>query len=336
MEPHYLGSKGGIERTWLPSNLDYHVIPAAKWRRYWSVQNLLTPFIVLWAVVASYQLLGKLRPQVVFSTGGYVTLPVVLASWLRRIPVVIHEQTRVMGLSNRMASRLASKVLLGFPPATGQARGAKTVVVGNPVRAELFVEVTASEAKRNLGFDAEAPLILIMGGAQGCHFFNITVDESLSAWLAESQIYLATGDNGDFERLILRQTGLTPLEQRRIKVTKYLGKNLGLAYRAADLVISRAGAGSVSELLALGKRALLVPLPASAGGEQQANAAYAKARGRVTVLDQTKAAEGVLLAEATKLMGVAPADVTPTAVTQPIVSTEPTKHIVDCLKRYGA
>jgi len=260
-------------------------IAGGKLRRYFSWRNVLSPFQIVLGFGQAFLHLRRVRPQVVFSTGGYVALPVVAAAAFLRIPIVVHEQTAVMGLANRFAARLARRVLLTYPETEGIPDRIETEVVGNPVRPSLFA-ADRTKALGDLGLTDSLPVVCVMGGAQGAHYLNEAVRLHLPDLLSQLQLIVITGPNADYEALQAATTTLAPELGHRLKLYPLVKTLLSAVYAASDLVVSRAGAGTVNELRALHKPALLVPLPASAGGEQTRNAQYLARMGGAIVLSQ--------------------------------------------------
>ncbi len=161
----YIGSAPSIEQDLIkPLNIPFHAIRSGKLRRYFSWKNAMDPFNVLWGIVQSYVLLGKLKPHVIFSKGGFVTFPVVLAAWLRCIPIVAHESDRTPGLANRLCFPFASTICLTFEPSYAAFKTSpKTQVTGTPLRAELF-KGSAQKGLDFCHFDHTLPCLLVMGG----------------------------------------------------------------------------------------------------------------------------------------------------------------------------
>ncbi|MBI1848048.1 MAG: undecaprenyldiphospho-muramoylpentapeptide beta-N-acetylglucosaminyltransferase [Candidatus Rokubacteria bacterium] len=300
VEIAWIGSRAGVEARLVPERgIAYHAIPAGKLRRYWSWQNVADLAVNVPAgVLASWRLLRRLRPDVVFGTGGFVALPVVLAAALAGIRVVIHEQTTVPGLANRLAARIADRIAVTFPaPAPGGFPPARVVRTGNPLRPELRGG-TAAEAFARFGLDPALPLVYVTGGAQGAQRINRAIGEGLPAWLELTQILHQCGDNpatGDRWWLEERQAELPAALARRYVITPFVGPELAAVYAAASLVAGRAGAGTVNECCHLGVPALYVPLPGTSGDEQTQNARFVERAGGCAVLPQAELTPDTLL-----------------------------------------
>ncbi|HEY7649243.1 MAG TPA: undecaprenyldiphospho-muramoylpentapeptide beta-N-acetylglucosaminyltransferase [Methylomirabilota bacterium] len=311
LECAWIGSRAGIEARLVPERgITYYPIPTGKLRRYWSAQNITDLTINLPAGVgAAWRLVRRLRPQVVFSTGGFVGLPVVLAAALARRPIVVHEQTAVPGLANRIAARFARRIAVTFPDRTGAFPAAKVTVTGNPLRPELRGGSRAEAAAR-FGLDPALPLVYVTGGAQGAQRINRTVGEILPALLDQAQVIHQCGDHpstGDRQWLERRRAALAPALARRYTVLPYIGAELAGVYAAAALVIGRAGAGTVNECCQLGVPALYIPLPGTSGDEQTANARHVEQAGGCAVLPQADLSPPRLLERVRSLLADASA-----------------------------
>lgn len=302
----WIGSRAGIEARRVPeTGIPYFAIPTGKLRRYWSWKNLTDVAVNVPAgVMRSSALLARLRPSVVFGTGGFVALPVVVAAALIRVPIIVHEQTAVPGLANRLTACLASRVALTYPDSASYFRRARTVVTGNPLRPELRAGSRA-DAIAHYRLDPALPLIYVTGGAQGAHRLNRIVGEVLEPLLGQAQIIHQCGDNpttGDRAWLEARRSALPPTLAARYHVAPYIAAELADIYAAAALLISRSGAGTLNECCHLGVPAVYVPLPATRGDEQTANARLVERAGGCVVLPQSALTPERLLAEVTTLL----------------------------------
>jgi UDP-N-acetylglucosamine--N-acetylmuramyl-(pentapeptide) pyrophosphoryl-undecaprenol N-acetylglucosamine transferase len=275
VEIAWIGSRAGLEATQVPAaGLPYHAIATGKLRRSLALRNV-TDLVgrVPAGLVQAWRLLGRLRPDVVLATGGFVAVPAALAAALRGRPVVVHEQVAVPGLANRLVARVAARVAVTFAASAGAFPAAKVVVTGNPVRPALLGGDPARGHAR-FGFDPALPLVYVTGGAQGAHRINRAVGAALPALLAGAQLVHQCGDNAfDDAGWLAGQAGALPAVLRaRYRIERFVTDALPDLYAAAALVVGRAGAGTVTELAALGRPAVLVPLPGARGDEQTANA----------------------------------------------------------------
>lgn len=287
-ELHYAGTAQGIERDLVAREQDvsYHVIEAGKLRRYFSLQNFTDPFRVLRGLFQSRALLKTLRPDVVFSKGGFVSVPVVLGA-RGRAPVVIHESDYTPGLANKLAMAAADKVLYTFEGSFAKKKkSGKYIWTGVPLRASLWAG-DAARGRALAGLHGSKPVLLVMGGSQGAQAINAAVLGALDELLARFQVVHLCG-RGKVD---------SSFQQPGYKAFEYLGATFGDVLAAAELVVSRAGANTVFELIAARKPALLIPLPKSQSrGDQIVNAEYCRRKGFAAVLAQEDLASPALLA----------------------------------------
>jgi UDP-N-acetylglucosamine--N-acetylmuramyl-(pentapeptide) pyrophosphoryl-undecaprenol N-acetylglucosamine transferase len=287
----WIGSRSGIEAQRVPqSGIPYIAISTGKLRRYWAWQNVADLLVNVPAGTLSVlRILRTLRPRVVFGTGGFVALPVVLGAALLRLPVVLHEQTAVPGLANRIGARFARRIAVTFPDRAGRLPAARVVVTGNPLRPELRAG-SRSTAIARFQLDPAVPLVYVTGGAQGAHRINRVVGDALASLAEQAQLIHQCGENpatGDRQWLEDRRAALPPALARRYTVVPYIGAELAGIYAAAALVVARAGAGTVNECCQLGVPALYVPLPGTRGDEQTENARIVERVGGAVVLPQS-------------------------------------------------
>jgi UDP-N-acetylglucosamine--N-acetylmuramyl-(pentapeptide) pyrophosphoryl-undecaprenol N-acetylglucosamine transferase len=285
----WIGSSAGIEKQTAESeHILFHAIPTGKLRRYFSLHTILDAFRIPAGILRARFLLGSLKPDVVFSTGGFVSVPTVVAAWLAGIPVITHEQTATIGLANRINARLADRVALAYPETESLLPNARdrVVITGNPVRSELL-QGHPSKGRAELGFDDSLPVVYVTGGSLGAQAVNRTVQRALPELLERAQIVHQCGPaamNGDYPRLIQTRSDLPSELQDRYVVRERIGPELADVYAAADLVIGRSGGGTIAELALLGKPAVLIPLPGASSDEQTRNASVlAKAGGAILI-----------------------------------------------------
>src|SRR3990167_839146 len=268
----YIGSIGGIEQQMIDKEgIAYHGVPTGKLRRYWSWQNFTMPFNVIRGLYSAYQCLKHIKPDLVFSKGGFVAVPVVLSAWLRKIPVVAHESDFSPGLANRICFPFVSKLCVGFAGTKIQAKYPKKVeVTGTPIRPELFKGKKAS-ALKICGFDGSKPILLVQGGSLGAQKINEVVRQALPLLTAKFHIIHLCG-RGKLAKDLGNKQDYFQLEYAALEMADFLA--------ASDIVVSRAGANSVYELLALTKPHILIPLPLNMSrGDQLENANYFAKKG---------------------------------------------------------
>jgi len=287
----WIGSHSGIEAQRVPpTGIPYVAISTGKLRRYWAWQNVGDLAVnVPMGLLGAVRALRALRPKVVFGTGGFVALPVMVAAAVLRVPIVLHEQTAVPGLANRIGARFARRIAVTFPDRAGSFPASRVVVTGNPLRPELRAG-SRSGAVARFQLDPAVPLVYVTGGALGAHRINRVVGEALPALLAHVQIVHQCGENpttGDRQWLEERRGALPGALARRYTVVPYVGAELAEIYAAVALAVARAGAGTVNECCQLGVPALYIPLPGTSGDEQTENARLVEQVGGAVVLPQS-------------------------------------------------
>ncbi len=290
---------GSIESRKIPERgIKFFGISSGKLHRPVNLKTLSGLLGSVWGIIESYRIIRREKPEVVFSTGGFVTVPVVIAAFLRGVPVVIHEQTLTAGLANRVAAKFAKKILVTFPqPQKGFPQG-KVIHTGNPIRASRF----GRDLPTGLDKDVETFLkqvethskvggkfIFMTGGGLGSHRLNVWAGENLAKLAELGMVLLQAGENSvnnDLAMLEKVRSSLPDHLQQRVKVVKWFGDEIGFIYTYADIVIARPGANTVLELLAREKKAAFVPIAWAAGGEQQKNAEYFCANQEGQIVEQ--------------------------------------------------
>lgn len=284
---HYIGSKNGIEKELISEfDIPYYGISSGKLRRYFDVKNFTDPFRVLKGCQEASSLIKKLKPDVVFSKGGFVTVPVVLAAKRHHVPAVIHESDMTPGLANKICLPHAAKVCTNFPETVKMFPEGKAVLTGSPIRKELF-SGDKIEGLKFCNFNITKPVILIIGGSLGSVVVNNAVRSILPKLLTEFQVIHLCG-KGKTDPSLEGTKGYIQFE--------YVKKELSDLMDAADLVISRAGANAICELLALKKSNILIPLSAAASrGDQILNAESFEKQGYSYVIKEEDLTGDVLL-----------------------------------------
>lgn len=289
----WIGSHSGIERRAAEAEgIPFLPITTGKLRRYFSLRTPLDGIRVPVGTLQAFWIVRRFRPDVVFSTGGFVSVPGVIAARLAGYPSLSHEQTAIAGLATRINARFCDLVALSFESSAAALSGsrARTVVTGNPVRPEILKGDVAAAYTR-YGLSPDLPVVYITGGALGAHAINEAVRGMLPELLSITQVVHQCGPsagNGDYPRLTAARSQLPPDLQRRYAVAEFLGPELADVYAAAKLVIGRAGAGTVAELSALGKPSILIPLPGTGGDEQTRNASILASAGANVLLPQSE------------------------------------------------
>ncbi|MES2998150.1 MAG: undecaprenyldiphospho-muramoylpentapeptide beta-N-acetylglucosaminyltransferase [Pseudomonadota bacterium] len=273
----FCGSKKGIERSLIKSlNIPYYSITTGKLRRYWSWENFLTPFQLLLGIKQSFLLCRKIKPDIIFSKGGFVALPVVIGAFLNRIPVMIHESDLTPGLANRLSFPFAKLIFVTFPVTTKYfKKKTKIVEAGMPIRKFLY-QGNRDRGLKFCEFTEEKPVLLVMAGGLGSTLINDTIRRLLKPLTEKFQIIHLCGKG----KLDLNFSKISDYRQ-----FEYLQEELADVLACADLVISRAGATSIYELVSLAKPHILLPLSKKASrGDQIENADYFSKQGFSTVL----------------------------------------------------
>ena len=286
-EIHYIGSYDGIEKKLIEElQIPYYGISSGKLRRYFDVKNFTDPFKVLKGFREARHTLAEIRPNVLFSKGGFVSVPVVLAAKRLHIPVIIHESDLTPGLANKICIPSAAKVCCNFPETLAHLPADKAVLTGSPIRQELL-EGNPIAALEFCHFTANKPVILVMGGSLGSAAINDTIRGVLPELLKTYQVIHLCG-KGKLDEGLNHTPGYVQFE--------YIKKELRDLFALADIVISRAGANAICELLALHKPNILIPLSAKASrGDQILNARSFEAQGFSIVLEEEEVMNLTLL-----------------------------------------
>lgn len=284
---HYIGSYNGIEKELIEQfGIPYHGIATGKLRRYFSVQNFTDPFRVLKGMNDAKKLVKILKPDVIFSKGGFVSVPVVLAGKSRHVPTIIHESDMTPGLANKLSLSAATKVCCNFPETLNYLPVGKAVLTGSPIRQELLTG-DKYNAREFLKFTEDKPVIMIVGGSLGSVAVNDAVRAILPELLKTYQVIHLCG-RGKVDDSLKDLKGYAQFE--------YIKEELKDLFAITDIVISRAGANAICELLALHKPNLLIPLSANASrGDQILNARSFERQGFSVVLEEEELTNDVLL-----------------------------------------
>jgi UDP-N-acetylglucosamine--N-acetylmuramyl-(pentapeptide) pyrophosphoryl-undecaprenol N-acetylglucosamine transferase len=299
----YMGSYTGIEKDLVTQHSGiskYHGISSGKLRRYFSWQNVGDVFRVGLGIVQAIWKVGRIRPNIIFSKGGFVTVPVVFAGWIHRVPVVLHESDITPGLANKLSTPFAKKVCTSFEETGQHLPPHKWVYTGSPIREDVLTG-SAERGRAFCGWDSpdflEIPILLVMGGSLGAEAINQALQKNLSELLQHFCIVHLSGKGKQVETSHVSLESLT-----RFRSFEYLDSEMSHVLATSDLVLSRAGAGAISELLALQKPHLLVPLSAkSSRGDQILNAQSFSRKGYSIVIEEEKLEETSLTQTLQKL-----------------------------------
>jgi UDP-N-acetylglucosamine--N-acetylmuramyl-(pentapeptide) pyrophosphoryl-undecaprenol N-acetylglucosamine transferase len=289
LEIEYIGSNRGIERTVCEKHgVSYHPISTGKLRRYFSVQNLLDVSRVIRGYFQAKRLLNRIKPDVVVSTGGFVSVPPVVAAGRRGIKVLVHEQTIEIGLANRIASRYADIIAVTFAESLDFYPKSKAVVTGLPLRSSIF-GVDRKSALEKLGFDSAGPVLYVTGGGLGSHIINKNFIQILGDLLEYVSIIYQSGrpaGTDDYEQLMQTIELLPPSRKKRIRLFDFIGGEIADVMACTDLAVGRAGAGTVNEFMALSIPAIYIPLAIAMRNEQYKNARVAEKAGGAVIIEE--------------------------------------------------
>lgn len=273
-ELSYIGSNG-IEKSLIQKEgIPYHTIQTGKLRRYMSMQNFTDLFRIVWGFVQSFRFLRQIKPDIVFSKGGFVSVPVAYAAWMLRIPVVSHESDLTPGLANKLIAPFCHFLFYAFPDTAKHISVKDKAEAGIPVRPSLFRGVKERGLNR-CGFERGIPVLLVMGGSLGAERINKALQESLAELVHSWQVVHLTGKGKSIA-----------FQHPRYKAFEYVNEGLEDIFAATDAVISRAGANSLFELKALRKPMLLIPLDIGSRGDQIHNADSFAKQGWAMVLSE--------------------------------------------------
>lgn len=286
-EIYYIGSNDGIEKKLIEElGIPYYGISSGKLRRYLDIKNFTDPFKVMKGFFEAKTILKKLRPNVIFSKGGFVTVPVVIAAKSLKIPAILHESDLTPGLANKLCIPSATKVCANFPETLNYLPKEKAVLTGSPIRTELF------SGNRLAGlnfcrFTTNKPVILVTGGSLGSVAINDAVRNLLPELLPEYQVVHLCGKD-KLDPTLNNTQGYAQYE--------YIKDELSDLFAAADLIISRAGANTICEILAMRKPNILIPLSAATSrGDQLLNAESFQSQGFSKVIQEEQLTNESLL-----------------------------------------
>ncbi|MBU1132330.1 undecaprenyldiphospho-muramoylpentapeptide beta-N-acetylglucosaminyltransferase [Patescibacteria group bacterium] len=272
----WIGTKAGIEREIITKeNIPYYSISAGKLRRYFSWRNFIEPFSLIAGFFQSLRIVRKFDPDLILSVGGFVSVPVVIAGWLQKKKSIIHQQDIKAGLANKIMAFFAAKITVTFSSSLKDFPKKKTVQTGNPARKEIF-SGSMDHAISRFHLEKNLPTLLVMGGSLGSLPINRLISESIEQLVEFCQVIQVTGKR-DFKKINLKN------KSSRYRAFDYLHEELADAYAIADLVVSRAGLSTLTELSALAKPAIIIPIPHH---QQEENAKYFSGKKAVVLFEQ--------------------------------------------------
>lgn len=298
----FIGARGAFSDSALSAeDIPIKYVLTGKIRRYFSFANFIDPFKVPWGVVQSLWHLWRFLPDAVFAKGGSASVPVVLAAWLYRIPVLIHDCDAVAGRANRFLARFADRIAIAYPSAHAYFPPEKTALLGNPIREELL-SGEAARGAASLGLDPAKITIFFVGGSLGAKTLNRALLRILPELTkAGHQVVHQTGetDYGDVQVL----AGELGIQEGYVGRPFFSAPEMADIFALSTLVVSRAGANAISELAALKKACILVPLPQAANDEQRMNAYEIAKIGGAVVMEEANLGENMLFHKITELLG---------------------------------
>lgn len=283
----YIGSRNGIEKELIEKlGVPYHSISSGKLRRYMSFENFKDIFKVAKGCFEARSIIKNLKPDLIFSKGGFVSVPVIVAASSLKIPIYIHESDMTPGLANKISQRFATKIFTSFEEAKYHFPSEKTMVIGSPIRKEILTG-SAQIGRAFLGFHDKRPILTIMGGSLGAKKINETVRASLKELESQFQIvHLCGKDNLD----------VSLLGRGSYKQYEYVHDELADILAATDFVITRGGSNAIFEFLALRKPMMIIPLSkAQSRGDQILNAKAFVGKGYAIMLEEEQLDNGTLL-----------------------------------------
>lgn len=285
-EIKYIGSTNGIEKGLIEKEgIPYFGISSGKLRRYFDVKNFTDPFKVVKGFFEAKRILTEEKPDVVFSKGGFVTVPVVMAAHMKKIPVISHESDMTPGLANKLASPFCTKLCVTFPESLKHIKDNKGVVTGTPIREDIL-KGNKQKGREFCGFKNDKPILLLIGGSLGSKFLNDTIRNILKDILEDMNVVHICG-KGNVDNSLVSISGYKQFE--------YISSELPDVFAASDFIISRAGANSIFEILALKKPNILIPLSRNASrGDQILNAKSFEKSGFSMVIEEENMTNDVL------------------------------------------
>ncbi|MCH5149238.1 MAG: undecaprenyldiphospho-muramoylpentapeptide beta-N-acetylglucosaminyltransferase [Spirochaetales bacterium] len=284
----YVGSKKGIEKKIATRNhCAFISISTGKLRRYFSWENFLDCFRIIKGIFDSISIIKHFKPDMIFSTGGFVSVPVVIAGYFTHTPSVIHEQTADAGLANKIAGKFAKKIALTFEESSVYFPASKTVITGIPLRESIF-NADKEKAYTLLPVEQSLPTVYVSGGGLGCHLLNETMLKILPELLEKMNIIIQTGnadDGKDYLNLLRFRENLDDELKKHLIVFNFV-EDVGNVFAISDLVVARSGAGTVNELIALKLPAVFIPLAIATGNEQFKNASVMEKIGGAQIIEE--------------------------------------------------
>lgn len=298
----FIGPNGKLEEELMTqAGIPTKSVMVGKMRRYFSLLNFVDCVKVPLGIFQALWILLKYMPDVIFSKGGYASIPVVIVGWLYRIPILIHESDSVPGMTNNILGKLSTRVAVSYDEAEKEFSAEQVVLTGNPLREDIN-KGDAVVARTKFSLLEEKKVIFVYGGSQGAQIINDKILNILPELLHKYQVIHQTGENN--YDAIVRKAGELGIKAGRegYHPIAFVGSELKDIFAVADLVITRAGANSLSEVAANGKPAIVVPLNNSANDHQKKNAYAIAKRGGCIVLEESNLGENIFLSRINEIM----------------------------------
>ncbi|MCE5220799.1 MAG: undecaprenyldiphospho-muramoylpentapeptide beta-N-acetylglucosaminyltransferase [Clostridium sp.] len=294
-EIKYIGSIDGVEKEIITQKkIPFFGISCGKLRRYFDVKNFMDPFKIVKGVAQAIKILSKEKPDVIFSKGGFVAVPVVIAAFIKKIPVVAHESDMTPGLANKLSAPFCNKLCVTFRESLKFIDGNKGILTGSPIREEIF-HGDKAKGRKICGFADNKEVLFIMGGSLGSRLINEEIRKNLNALLKEFNIIHICG-KGNVDEKFINKAGYKQFE--------YVNEELPDFMKTADYIISRAGANSIFEFLTLKKPTLLIPLSKKASrGDQILNSKSFEKEGYSLMLEEEELKDDILYKKILELKG---------------------------------
>lgn len=334
----YLGSDDGLETRLVPATgLRLKTIQAGKLQRYISWRTVVGIARVPVGMTQAVGIVRGFRPDVAFTSGGYVAVPAGLAARTNGVPLLMHQQDVPPNLSNKLLAPLATRISVAFADSQRYFPARKTLHLGNPIRQAILDVRTVSsrQARTSLGLAPDVPLVLVTGGSQGARHLNQTVCHALPELLKHCQVLQISGSNLYNETNALAAETLVGVDdetRQRYRLEPYMDAEMPLALQAADLVLCRSGASVLSELAVLGKPSILVPLPPAIGGSpQEANAAMFQREGAAEVIVNNLLKPELLLNRVTSILSLPARLLTMSGAATKLAKLDATQAIVETI-----
>ena len=300
---YYMGPDTYDKQALQDTMITFVHCPAGKYRRYGSLLNVIDVFKSLFGVAVALVKLFWIYPDVIMSKGGYTSVPVTLAGWLLRIPIIIHESDSVAGSANKLAAHFAKSIAVSYPGLTDIFPKRETVLTGIPIR-KVLLTPKGEGADQIFSIDQNIPTLLVIGGSQGAERINTLIIDSLNELLPHYNIIHQTGP-GDFQNVVATSNELfagSDLLTHYHPVPFLDAATLNQAYHVASLIISRAGSNSIYEIALHGKPSILIPIPTGISHDQRTNAYTYARNGATSVMEEENLEDGLLEAEISRIM----------------------------------